>query len=169
MRAQLLCDHPGGLSKKRRQNQLIDLPYYGIWNHASMMVSVSLPSHAKLDAKTSCTHTHEKPVWDHALRVSDDCCDTDAGISKLWRLVQLRRTPWPRCVRTPNPLQAPASTSPGQHLCLTALRRDKYSELVAVVEENNPGRGTYAAWPGIQYCIQYSTLAKRSIPRSFRN
>jgi hypothetical protein len=93
-RAQLLRDHPGSLSKKKGHvSQLVDLPCYSIWNHASMMVSLSLPSHVTLDAKTSCTRTYEKPVWNHALRVSCDCCDTDAGISKfVERLVQLKDT-----------------------------------------------------------------------------
>lgn len=85
-RPQLLRDNPEGLSKKRGHlDQLIDPALYDIWNHAPMMVSSSIPSHAKLDAKTSCTHTHEKPVWNHVLRVSGDCRDTDAGFSKLWR------------------------------------------------------------------------------------
>jgi hypothetical protein len=72
-----------------------------------------LPSHAK--TKTSCTHTHEKSVLNHVLRVSGDCCDTDAGFSKSWRLVQLKDTVT-EMRSLHNLLQAPARISPSQHL-----------------------------------------------------
>ncbi|KAN0116328.1 hypothetical protein V8E52_005947 [Russula decolorans] len=133
-RAQLLRDHPGGPSKKRGH---LNQPRYSIWNHSSMM----------LDAKTSCSHTHEKPVWNHALRVSGDCCDTDAGISKMWRFVRLKdtvtemRSQFALHIRSKLPralLQDNTFHRKRQRMGLTALRRDKYTELAAVVEENNP-------------------------------
>lgn len=110
-------------------------------------LSLSLPSHTKLDAKTSCSHTHEKPVWNHALRVSGDCCDTDAGISKMWRFVRLKdtvtemRSQFALHIRSKLPralLQDNTFHRKRQRMGLTALRRDKYTELAAVVEENNP-------------------------------
>ena len=50
-----------------------------------MMVSSSLPSLAELDGVDAETRTHDKPVWNHVLRVLGNCCDTDTGLSKLWR------------------------------------------------------------------------------------
>jgi hypothetical protein len=101
--SQLLCDHPEGLSKKSGHlDQLVDFPCYRRWNHAPVMVSLSLAPHAKLDAKTPCTHTDEKLVWDHAhdaLRGSGDRGDTDTGTSKLWRgLVKVTGLPGMRLV-----------------------------------------------------------------------
>ena len=87
-----------------------------------MMVS-SLPPHAMFDVKTSHTRIHEKPVWNHALRVSSDHYNTDVGILRDTEVRSLSEFS----------LEALARTSSGQH----------------PASETSPNRIDYHGWDRI--------------------
>jgi len=152
-----LRDHPGGLSKKKKTPESAHrsalLQYIEPRIHDGTIVhSIT----HKLDARTSCARTHEKPVWNPALRVSGDCCDADVAFRSCGETRTTEgccdRDAFALQIRPKHPralLQDNAFRRKRQRMGLTAWRGGKYSELVSVVEENNPGRVT----SGIQYSI----------------